>query len=180
VTSLVTSRPPPKETCDDVHDPQTLCPSVSLIARRPLGPSSGNWTASRSRLSFAWSPQQSLLSRNLRRSTLTVILPSSTNPTFFSICIPSFDISCGTPHSRIDFLSLLVTLYRRMASRCDNCLLLLPLVRISKPWSSFETDYSTQARRSYCLGCCNLCGWDRRVCYTFLLTRSLRNHRYTV
>lgn len=132
VTFLVTSRPPPQEAFDDVHDAQTLCPSVSSTARRPFGPSSGNQTAFRSRLSFAWSSNNCFFPVISGYPSRTVILSSSTNPTFFFVRTPSFDITCGTPSLQIDFLSLLVILYEWVAARCDNCLLLLPLVRIPR------------------------------------------------
>jgi hypothetical protein len=60
-----------------------------------------------------------------------------------------------------------------IGSRCDNCLLLLPLVRVSKnlPAIVRETDFSTQARRRRRLGSCNLCAWSC-LDYPFSLTRS--------
>lgn len=112
MTALVTSRFATQETCDDVHDPQTLCPSVSSPARRPFGPSSGKRTASRSRLSFAWSLD------NHFSPVISGVLPNSRLPSNHRPSIPhSFPSVPLTvinhvvrQSSKLVFLSLLVTL----------------------------------------------------------------------
>ena len=156
-----------QETCDDVHDPQTLLPSVSFPVRRPLGPSSGNQTASRSPCPLPGPPTitsspQSPVTHHARSPNYRLPKPPSFLPEF-PIVNHVVRVTFHVP-----FLSLLVTLRECLRLGVTTvCFYYLSFVSSNILRLSSETDSSIQARRSYCLGSCNLCTWSVSILRCF-------------